>query len=1042
MFFFKINQQEQRRVCLFILAIMIAINLCKGQVAIDNAVNLYKKNPETYFLKGKVDFPINHTTGNPDISIDLFTLELKNLKIPLKLAYRSYGFLVNNESSEIGLGWNLEFGGRIVQEGRGYFDQNNENQFASYANSTNKLLMPNCPYTGPTIPNQDCNSDYIYMFNVLGSPIANYRYTPVSPGPYPDYVFKYLGTGVGNTNFLYDFPNSEVDLFYFSIPNRSGKYFYGLDGKTHQIPFSKIKIENNSITDLDGNKYFFHISSGVGNIYRGYRKIYKSGSIEGGTLENSYSSHSQDVNNQITNFLSEIKTQTGDIVTFEYLDSRYSSHDPTLISIRNENNVYNYQNGYVNNSASYFNQIQWSRRQNISKLISKVKVNGVDLIEFEYASEVRKDVYYETDNFTKTRSLKKIIVKNLMGEIIKNIVLDQSYFGFNASIDNDQDKTSRQYRLKLNSIKINSSEEYKFNYIDDGYQLPSKSQVDQKDHWGFFNGMNYPIPLNPTLEYVNNLIGSHREPNLQASTQTLIKTIKYPSGGLDSFEYELNEGCGGLRLKSIKTLSDRNITLLRKFLYTNGKLYYKPIYTYTNSFWNIRQQSRLPSGANIMPSFQSVLYSSAMNDINGYAGSPIYYPDVTEIQEDPISMKPLGKMEFNYTYFADIIGEGSTQTNRLKKTIDYGWKRGHLLSKSSYEYTSGDVFTLKERITNDYNFDDTAIDWSDAVHPDRGFPTSLKANEYQYNSYNVSLQRPEIEYEVSGNDIQLNLVAEENKAFFEFSLERLISSSFYRIKEKIEKFESNGTILEERTFAYDNPAHAQITSMELKSSSGRTDKTEFKYLLDLKSTHPYSESTYDEMANRNMISIPLLTKRVVNGKIIEQQRKEYGTFGGSILPKLYFVEIGKNSYEGGPLEAYKTYDKFGNLNEIEYRKNYSQVYLWGYSGRYPIVEIENATYAEVATVLTQAVIDNLNSNSHTEATMETLIKNVADQLRTDIPKAMVTSFTYKPLVGMTSKTDARGIKETYTYDGMQRLQAILDHLNNINRSFDYHYRPN
>ncbi len=37
---------------------------------------------------------------------------------------------------------------------------------------------------------------------------------------------------------------------------------------------------------------------------------------------------------------------------------------------------------------------------------------------------------------------------------------------------------------------------------------------------------------------------------------------------------------------------------------------------------------------------------------------------------------------------------------------------------------------------------------------------------------------------------------------------------------------------------------------------------------------------------------------------------------------------------------------------------------------------------------------------------------------------------------------ARGIKETYTYDGMQRLQAILDHLNNINRSFDYHYRPN
>ncbi|MNX98357.1 hypothetical protein D3C86_1307640 [compost metagenome] len=74
--------------------------------------------------------------------------------------------------------------------------------------------------------------------------------------------------------------------------------------------------------------------------------------------------------------------------------------------------------------------------------------------------------------------------------------------------------------------------------------------------------------------------------------------------------------------------------------------------------------------------------------------------------------------------------------------------------------------------------------------------------------------------------------------------------------------------------------------------------------------------------------------------------------------------------------------------------------------------------------------------------METLIRNAADKLRTDLPKAMVSSYTYKPLVGMTSKTDPRGIKETYTYDGMQRLQAILDHLNNVTKSVDYHYRSN
>lgn len=74
--------------------------------------------------------------------------------------------------------------------------------------------------------------------------------------------------------------------------------------------------------------------------------------------------------------------------------------------------------------------------------------------------------------------------------------------------------------------------------------------------------------------------------------------------------------------------------------------------------------------------------------------------------------------------------------------------------------------------------------------------------------------------------------------------------------------------------------------------------------------------------------------------------------------------------------------------------------------------------------------------------METLINNAAAKLRNSLPQAMVSSYTYRPLVGMTSKTDARGIKETYKYDDMQRLQAILDHLNYVNKAIDYHYRPN
>ncbi|WP_324758348.1 hypothetical protein [Sphingobacterium thalpophilum] len=56
--------------------------------------------------------------------------------------------------------------------------------------------------------------------------------------------------------------------------------------------------------------------------------------------------------------------------------------------------------------------------------------------------------------------------------------------------------------------------------------------------------------------------------------------------------------------------------------------------------------------------------------------------------------------------------------------------------------------------------------------------------------------------------------------------------------------------------------------------------------------------------------------------------------------------------------------------------------------------------------------------------------------------AEMITYTYKPLVGITSRTDARGVTEYYQYDGMQRLQAILDQLNNVTKAIDYHYRPN
>lgn len=202
---------------------------------------------------------------------------------------------------------------------------------------------------------------------------------------------------------------------------------------------------------------------------------------------------------------------------------------------------------------------------------------------------------------------------------------------------------------------------------------------------------------------------------------------------------------------------------------------------------------------------------------------------------------------------------------------------------------------------------------------------------------------------------------------------------------------------------------------------------------------------YKKMYDRNILSPAIETRQSNNRNItLSTQKNKYKEYAPNIF-LLDSIQLSKRTNAIAEETVIKTYSKT-KFKPIEYKKNGEQwtVVLWGYGEEYPVIEIKNATYAEVVAVLTPAGIDNLNAASHTEATMETLIKAAADKLRgnSGMAKAMIKNYTYKPLVGMTSKTDARGVTEYYEYDGMQRLQKILDQFKYINKTFDYNFRAN
>ena len=52
---------------------------------------------------------------------------------------------------------------------------------------------------------------------------------------------------------------------------------------------------------------------------------------------------------------------------------------------------------------------------------------------------------------------------------------------------------------------------------------------------------------------------------------------------------------------------------------------------------------------------------------------------------------------------------------------------------------------------------------------------------------------------------------------------------------------------------------------------------------------------------------------------------------------------------------------------------------------------------------------------------------------------MITTYTYEPLVGVTSITDPRGYTIYYEYDDLHRLKRVKDEAGHVVSENDYHY---
>ncbi len=254
------------------------------------------------------------------------------------------------------------------------------------------------------------------------------------------------------------------------------------------------------------------------------------------------------------------------------------------------------------------------------------------------------------------------------------------------------------------------------------------------------------------------------------------------------------------------------------------------------------------------------------------------------------------------------------------------------------------------------------------------------------------------------------------------------------------------SIVVKTNYTFD-PVYWTLTKTESTNSRNQKVENRTQYAPG------FSDAISIDMTNRNMVGIPIEQVTLVNNLVTSAEKVTYRNVDGKYLPD-FVQKLGIESpvslssfsqYYTNKLR-YDKYDKSGNIIQLTGQDNSPIVYLWGYNHRYPIAEIKGAVYSDVKAALgysQDSQVEGLSNQTNPD------MDNIGGKLRThfrgesfrDKP-VMVTTYSYKPLVGITSMTNPAGVKTTYVYDSFGRLETILDKDNNILEHYIYKYKSN
>jgi|APLak6261698768_1056241.scaffolds.fasta_scaffold03447_1 YD repeat-containing protein len=245
---------------------------------------------------------------------------------------------------------------------------------------------------------------------------------------------------------------------------------------------------------------------------------------------------------------------------------------------------------------------------------------------------------------------------------------------------------------------------------------------------------------------------------------------------------------------------------------------------------------------------------------------------------------------------------------------------------------------------------------------------------------------------------------------------------------------NNQTFVENITSYNYNLINKLVSEIINTNSSNESIITKYFYSRDgIINSDPF----INELRENNIIETPLLTQVFLNNTTnkISEHKTLYGKWHNILLPQS--IQTSKGSQSLDTKVVFENYDQFSHPLQVRKENGMFISYIWGYNKTKPIAKIENIKYSQIDPNLILAV-QNASNNSF-DGTEPALISALND-LRAALPEAMVTTYTYKPLVGIRTITNPKGDVVTYDYDDFGRLIKVYDSQGNPVSENEYHYR--